>query len=93
MKQKQTEKSFVTNYPEPAKTSSHISSEAKLVIETNIEPVVTKPVANKNIAVRESPKVGALEKIRKEVASRHQSNTNCKRTKRRRNIHCMGAIH
>ncbi len=74
LKQKQTEKSFVTNYPEPAKTSSHISSEAKLVIETNIEPVVTKPVANKNIAVRESPKVGALEKIRKEVASRQQSN-------------------
>ena len=74
LKQKQTEKSFVTNYPEPAKTSSHISSEAKLVIETNTEPVVTKPIANKNIAVRELPKVGALEKIRKEVASRQQSN-------------------
>ncbi|MBA3675734.1 MAG: hypothetical protein H0W75_12405, partial [Chitinophagaceae bacterium] len=50
--------------------------EAKLIIETGVENVVTKAVVDKTKVVNGSPKIGALEKIRKEVASRHQSNAN-----------------
>ncbi|HEV8080180.1 MAG TPA: DNA polymerase III subunit gamma/tau, partial [Chitinophagaceae bacterium] len=56
--------------------SNSIGNEAKLIIETGVKSVVTKAVADKTKVVNGSPKIGALEKIRKEVASRHQSNAN-----------------
>lgn len=50
--------------------------EAKLIIETDIKTLATKAVADNTRVANGSPKIGALEKIRKEVASRHQSNAN-----------------
>jgi DNA polymerase-3 subunit gamma/tau len=47
--------------------------EAKLVIDTDVKNIITKPVADNTRVANVSSKIGALDKIRKEVASRHKS--------------------
>ena len=49
---------------------------AKLIIETDVKNIVTKAVADNTRVTNGPGKIGVLDKIRKEVASRHQSNTN-----------------
>ncbi len=51
-------------------------SEAKLIIESDVKIVAAKAVIDNTRVVNTTVKIGALEKIRKEVASRHQSNVN-----------------
>ncbi len=49
--------------------------EAKLIIDADVKNIVTKPVADNTRVANGSSKIGALDKIRKEVASRHKSNS------------------
>ena len=76
LKERQSEKLSVTSYQEKENSSANAVSEAKLIIETDVKNIATKAVADNTRVTNGSPKIGALEKIRKEVASRHQSNTN-----------------
>lgn len=76
LKERQSEKLSVTSYQEKENLSANAVSEAKLIIETDVKNIATKAVADNTRVTNGSPKIGALEKIRKEVASRHQSNTN-----------------
>ncbi len=76
LKERQSEKLSVTSYQEKENSSANAVSEAKLIIETDVKNIATKAVADNTRVINGSPKIGALEKIRKEVASRHQSNTN-----------------
>ena len=50
--------------------------EAKLIIKTEVKNIATKAVADNTRVANGSVKIGVLDKIRKEVASRHQSNAN-----------------
>jgi len=52
-------------------------SEAKLIIQTDVN-ITTKAVADNTRVANGSSKIGVLDKIRKEVANRHQSNANIK---------------
>jgi DNA polymerase-3 subunit gamma/tau len=76
LKERQSEKLSVTSYQEKENSSANAVSEAKLIIETDVKNIATKAVADNTRVTNGSPKIGALEKIRKEVASRHKSNTN-----------------
>lgn len=76
LKERQSEKLSVTSYQEKENSSANAVSEAKLIIKTDVKNIATKAVADNTRVTNGSPKIGALEKIRKEVASRHQSNTN-----------------
>ena len=75
LKEKQENKPQATSYKPQAEVSNQLG-EAKLTIETDTKKAVTKAVADNTKVVIGSSKIGALEKIRKEVASRHQSNVN-----------------
>jgi DNA polymerase-3 subunit gamma/tau len=76
LKEKHSEKLLVTSYQEKNNASVNIVSEAKLIIETEPKNLATKAVADNTRVTNGAVKIGALEKIRKEVASRHQSNAN-----------------
>ena len=49
---------------------------AKLIIETDVKNIAPEPVADNTRVNNSSSKIGVLDKIRKEVASRHLSNAN-----------------
>jgi DNA polymerase-3 subunit gamma/tau len=49
---------------------------AKLIIETDVKTIATKAVADNTRVTNGVSKIGALDKIRKEVASRHNANAN-----------------
>ncbi len=59
-----------------ALSSLDVGGEAKLIIETEVKNITTKAVADNTRVANGHSKIGVLDKIRKEVASRHQSNTN-----------------
>jgi DNA polymerase-3 subunit gamma/tau len=51
---------------------------AKLMIETGVKTMATKAVADNTRVTNGTSKIGVLDKIRKEVASRQQANANSK---------------
>ncbi|MDB5199825.1 MAG: polymerase subunit gamma/tau [Chitinophagaceae bacterium] len=65
--------------PQAENYSSQVNEsngEAKLIIETGVKTIATKAVADNTRVTNGASKIGVLDKIRKEVASRHQSNAN-----------------
>ena len=79
LKEKHESNPHTTSYkPQEEHTNgSNELSEAKLIIQTDVN-ITTKAVADNTRVANGSSKIGVLDKIRKEVANRHQSNANIK---------------
>ena len=67
--------SYVTENDNGGNSSGN-GSEAKLIIETGVKTMAEKAVADNTRVTNGSSKIGVLDKIRKEVASRQLSNAN-----------------
>ena len=63
------------NYTEAA-TENNNGNEAKLIIESGLKNIAVKAVADNTRVTNGVSKIGALDKIRKEVASRHNAAAN-----------------
>jgi DNA polymerase-3 subunit gamma/tau len=82
LKEKPESKQQSVSYkPQEENYTSQVSennngNEAKLIIQSDIKTTATKTVADNARVANTASKIGVLDKIRKEVASRHLSNAN-----------------